>query len=142
MSSPGRPLDTTPPDPWDTAGKWLAARYQFTNRERDRVKGAMRSGEPLRDPRLRGAACGLASDILAGRLRMPGIVASYVTGVVWAGAGGAGCGYALYSSRGYGDLVMSAIVCAAVVHNVVFAFVFSPRRMPGNPRRSADRDRG
>lgn len=78
MSSPARPIDTTPPDPWDSAGKWLAAHYEFTNQERDRVKAATRSGRSLSDPRLREAVCGLASEILANRTRVPGIVEHYV----------------------------------------------------------------
>ncbi|SRR6266568_768808 len=82
MSSPGQPANT-PPDPFDTAGKWLAARYQLTNQDRDRVKTATSLGQPVSDPRLQEAVRGLASAILANRLRMPRIrLYDYAVGTV------------------------------------------------------------
>jgi hypothetical protein len=79
MSSPVQPSDG-PPEFFDTAGKWLAARCQLTSRDRERVKTATRLGEPVSDPRLKEAVCGLASEILGNGLRLPGIAFSYAIG--------------------------------------------------------------
>jgi hypothetical protein len=48
MTSLGQPIDV-PPDPFDAAGKWLAAPYQLISRDRDQVKTATIRGQ-LADP--------------------------------------------------------------------------------------------
>lgn len=79
MTSPVRRPDA-PPEFFDTAGKWLAARYQLTTQDRERVKTATRVGEPVSEPRLKEAVRGLASEILGKRLRVPGVAFSYTMG--------------------------------------------------------------
>lgn len=126
MNSPARPIDTTPPDPWDSAGKWLAAHYQFTNAERDRVKGATRGGQPLSDPRLREAVCGLAWEVLANRTRMPGIVEHYVLGTL-----GLLLTVVLALATGWPHGHHEAIeflLAAAFIPQVISEFVLLPRR--------------
>ena len=125
MTSPAQPADTTPPDPWDIAGKWLAARYQLTNRERDQVKNATRGGRSLSDPRLREAVCGLASEILAGRTRMPGTVEHYVLGTLAILVTSA---LALLTAWPHGHHeTIEFVIAAVVVHDVIFNFVLLPR---------------
>lgn len=127
MSSPSRPLDTTPPDPWDAAGKWLAAHHQLTNQERDQVKAALSRGRRLSDPRLQEAVCGLASEILANRMRTPGIVAQYVTGTV---SDIMALAFVLSSPSGHGHHGIIAITAVGLaVHNAFFCFVFTQRQL-------------
>lgn len=127
MSSQGQPADTTPPEYWDTAGKWLAARYQLTNREREQVKTATRSGQPLSDPRLQAAVCDMASEILADRMRIPGIVGYYMYSTI-AGIYTTGLWvYAVWPHHSHETITLLAAV-AAVMH-VISYVVMHPRRM-------------
>lgn len=126
MSSLGEPADERP-DPFDAAGKWLAACYQLASRDRERVKDATVGGRPVSDPRLQEAVRGLSCEILANRLRTPGIVGHYVVGV----AGGImAFAVALNSSwpHGHHQLIAILAVVAAVNHVIVY-FVLLPRRM-------------
>lgn len=127
MSSPSRPLGATPPDPWDAAGKWLAARHQLTNQERDQVKAALSRGRRLSDPRLQEAVCGLAAEILANRVRTPGIVGRYVMGTF---ADIMALAFVLSSPWGHGHHGIIAITAVALaVHNVFFCFVLTQRQV-------------
>lgn len=126
MNSPARPIDTTPPDPWDAAGKWLAAQYQFTNAERDRVKEATKGGRPLSDPRLREAVRGLAWEVLANRTRIPGIAEHYVLatlGFIFSVV------LTLSTTWPHGHhQEIEFLLAAAVILHVVSEFVLLPRR--------------
>lgn len=126
MSSPDRLADTTPPDPWDSAGKWLAARYQLTSQEPDRVKEAVKAGRPLSEPRLQEAVCGLAAEILANPRRMPGIVEHYVLSTL---AFMFSVAIAMSSTwpHGHHETIAILVVVTAVSH-VITNVVLPPRR--------------
>jgi hypothetical protein len=127
MSRPDQFADT-PPDPFDTAGKWLAAHYQLTNRGRDRVKTATLQGQPVSDPRLQEAVRGLASEILANRLRMPGIrLYYYAVGAVSGIAGIAALAIALSPSGQHSQVRWILLTVLAFII-VPFCFLWLPRR--------------
>lgn len=126
MSSPGQPT-ATPPDRFDAAGKWLAARYQFTNRDRDRVKTATIRGQPVSDPRHKEAVRGLASEILGNRLRLPGIIYYYTTGVVSGVTVIAALAIAL-SASGQHSRYEARVIAVLAFINVLIHFLWLPRQ--------------
>lgn len=128
MSRPDQPAGT-PPDPFDTAGKWLAAHYQLTNRDRDLVKTATLQGQSVSDPRLQEAVRGLASEILANRLRMPGIrLYYYALGAVSGIVGIAALAIALSTSGQHGHNGVPWVLLTVAFINVPFCFLWLPRR--------------
>jgi hypothetical protein len=52
---------------YDSIDKWLLNRYQLPPHDRWRVREAVLGGHKVSDPRLAGAAHGLAADVLASR---------------------------------------------------------------------------
>jgi hypothetical protein len=128
MSRPGQTADT-PPDFFDTAGKWLAARYQLTNRDRDRVKTATLLGQPVSDPCLKEAVRGLASAILDNQLRLPGIAFDYAVGAAAGVLGIVLLAIALSSSGQHGHDEELLIVLAVLAFiNVPLHCLWQPRR--------------
>lgn len=124
--SPGQPADT-PPDPSDAAGNWLADRYQFTSGDRERVKTAAVRGQPVSDPRLQEAVCGLAAEILGDRLRMPGLAWYYTIGAA-AGVFGIVLLALALTGRHGGPEIAGILSAAVAFHQMITGFVVLPRQ--------------
>jgi len=116
----------TPPHPFDVAGKWLAIRYRLTNRDRDLVKTATASGTAVSDPHLKEAVCGLASEILDKRLRVPAIMFDYVIGSLGSIPL---LTFALISAQSGGHhLILPILSAVAVAPHLITFLVARPRR--------------
>ena len=111
----------------DTAGNWLADCFQLTSRDRERVKTATLRGEPVSDPRLKEAVCGLASEILGNRLRMPGIAWYYTIGTAAGVFGIVLLGLALTGQHG-GPEIAGILSAALAFYQMITGFVSLPQQ--------------
>jgi Kef-type K+ transport system membrane component KefB len=87
-------------------------------------------GQPVSDPRLSGAVCGLASEILDHRLRTPEIVFSYAIGAISGVVGIVALAIALSASGQHGRHPTVLIVLAVLAFiNATIYLLWRPRHL-------------